>query len=325
METYGHDLSRLFDAFVEFVHRLPFYGRAVLCIDDAGVRAVVDQLQRPLLTYGLGEGADVRAVDVVALPGGRMQFIARRRSGPGVQPRSVPLPDLPITLNLAGEHNVRNALAAIGVAMELGLPDGAVQRALKEFAGVGRRFEQHGEFVCRESSGNGGGRFTLIDDYGHHPVEMAAVLSAARGAFPGRRLLLAFQPHRYSRTRDCFDDFVRVLRGFDAVLLTEVYPAGETPIAGADGRSLAAAVKAAGHAEPLYVPDVHALAQAIVATAHPGDVVVTMGAGSIGQVPRAVRELAEATASGASAGPLPSRPAIPWGTRLACLPDEGSA
>ena len=324
METYGHDLSRLFDAFVEFVHRLPFYGRAVLCSDDAGVRAVVDQLQRPLLTYGLGEGADVRAVDVVALPGGRMQFIARRRFGPGGQPRSVPLPDLPITLNLAGEHNVRNALAAIGVAMELGLPDGAVQRALKKFAGVGRRFEQHGEFVCRESSGNGGGRFTLIDDYGHHPVEMAAVLSAARGAFPGRRLLLVFQPHRYSRTRDCFDDFVRVLGGFDAVLLTEVYPAGEAPIAGADGRSLAAAMKAAGHAEPLFVPDVHALAQAIVATAHPGDVVITMGAGSIGQVPRAVRELAGATASGASAGPLPSRPAIPSGDRLAYSPDEGS-
>ena len=296
METYGHDLSRLFDAFVEFVHRLPFYGRAVLCSDDAGVRAIVGQLQRPLLTYGLGEDADVRAVDVVALPGGQMTFTVRRRTGPAGQPRSQPLPDLPITLNLAGEHNVRNALAAIGVAMELGLPDDAVQRALAKFAGVGRRFERHGEFACREASGNGGGNFTLIDDYGHHPVEMAAVLSAARGAFPGRRLLLAFQPHRYSRTRDCFDDFVRVLCGFDAVLLTEVYPAGEAPIAGADGRSLAAAMKAAGGIEPLFVPDVHALAQAVVATAHPGDVVIMMGAGSIGQVPRAVRELAGATA-----------------------------
>jgi len=293
METYGHDLSRLFDAFVEFVHRLPFYGRAVLCSDDAGVRAIIGQLQRPLLTYGLDDDADVRAVNVVALPGGQMQFIALRRTG---QPRSRLLPDLPITLNLAGEHNVRNALAAIGVAMELGLADDAVQRALQQFAGVGRRFERHGEFTCREASGNGGGHFTLVDDYGHHPVEMAAVLSAARGAFPGRRLLLAFQPHRYSRTRDCFDDFVRVLGGFDAVLLTEVYPAGEAPIAGADGRALAAAMKAAGSAEPLFVPDVHALAQAIAATAHPGDVVITMGAGSIGQVPRAVRELAGATA-----------------------------
>jgi UDP-N-acetylmuramate--alanine ligase len=285
MDTYGHDLSRLFDAFVDFVHRLPFYGRAVICGDDAGVHAIQPMLMRPLLTYGLNEGNDVRAVGVRALPGGRMRFSAQRRTG---QPRSRPLPDLDITLNLAGEHNVRNALAAIGVAVELGLDDAAVVRALEKFQGVGRRFERHGDFPCRD----GEGLFTLVDDYGHHPVEMAAVHAAARGAFPGRRLVLAFQPHRYSRTRDCFDDFVRVLSGFDAVLLTEVYPAGEAPITGADGRALCAAVREAGRVDPLlFVADVNALPPAITATAKPGDVVITMGAGSIGAVPRAVREL----------------------------------
>jgi UDP-N-acetylmuramate--alanine ligase len=239
-----------------------------------------------VLRYGLDEGADVRAVDVQALPGGRMQFVARRRTG---QPRSRPLPDLQVTLNLAGVHNVRNALAAIGVAMELEVPDDAVVRALGSFSGVGRRFESHGDLPCRD----GAGRFTLIDDYGHHPVEMAAVHDAARGAFPGRRLLLAFQPHRYSRTRDCFDDFVRVLASFDAVLLTEVYPAGEAPIAGADGRVLSAAVAraAAAGAPPIFVPEVSALAPAIVAAAAADDVVITMGAGNIAGVPKAVKTL----------------------------------
>ncbi|MBL8308379.1 MAG: UDP-N-acetylmuramate--L-alanine ligase [Rubrivivax sp.] len=265
METYGHDLGRLHAAFVEFLHRLPFYGRAVLCTDDAGVRAIVPQLQRPLTTYGLGEGADLCAVDVQALEGGRMRFTAREAG----------LPDLPVTLNLAGEHNVRNALAAIAVARELEVPDAPIARALAAFQGVGRRFQRCGELALPR-----GGQALVIDDYGHHPAEIAAVLAAARGAFPGRRLLLAFQPHRYTRTRDCFADFAAVLARFDAVLLTEVYPAGEAPIAGADGRALAAAVPGAR-----FVGGVAALPAALRDAARDGDVILNMGAGSIGGVP----------------------------------------
>ncbi len=266
METYGHDVQRLHAAFVEFLHRLPFYGRAVLCADDPGVQAILPALQRPVATYGFGEGVDLRALDVLALPGGQMRFMAREAE------RN----DLMVTLNLAGEHNVRNALAAIAVARELEVPDGPIVRALERFQGVGRRFQRWGEIALA-----GGGRATLIDDYGHHPAEMAAVLNAARGAFPGRRLLLAFQPHRYTRTRDCFADFVAVLSKFDAVLLTEVYPAGEAPIAGADGRTLAAAVGPA-----TFVDGVAQLPDAVRAAARDGDVVITMGAGSIGGVPR---------------------------------------
>ncbi len=271
METYGHSLARLHAAFVEFIHRLPFYGRAVLCSDDAGVRAVMQQLQRPITTYGLEAGADLQAVDVQALPGGRMQFVARQQDHA----------DLAVTLNLAGRHNVQNALAAIAVARELGLADAAAARALQAFAGVGRRFQRHGEVPAAA-----GGHFTLIDDYGHHPVELAAVLAAARGAFPGQRLVLAFQPHRYTRTRDCFADFVRVLQQADVVLISEVYPAGEAPIAGADGRSLAQAVPGAQ-----FVADVRALPQAVAQEARAGDVVITMGAGSIGHVPRELMQL----------------------------------
>jgi UDP-N-acetylmuramate--alanine ligase len=271
METYGHDIGRLRMAFVDFLHRLPFYGRAVLCVDDPGVRAIVPAVERPLLGYGLAEGAELRALDVAAVPGGQMRFTARR---PG-------LPALPVTLNLAGEHNVRNALAAIGVAMELGLPDDAVTRALAGFAGVGRRFTRWGDLTLA-----GGGRFTLVDDYGHHPVEIAAVLAAARGAFPGRRLVLAFQPHRYTRTRDCFTGFVDVLDRFDAVLLAEVYAAGEDPIPNADGRTLARAMTRA----PVFVERVEAMPAAIRAAARDGDVVITMGAGSIGGVPALLKE-----------------------------------
>jgi UDP-N-acetylmuramate--alanine ligase len=272
METYGHDLGRLRMAFVDFLHRLPFYGRAVLCGDDPGVRAVMPAVERPLLTYGLAEGAELRAHDVQALPGGRMRFVARRAGHA----------ELPVTLNLAGEHNVRNALAAIGVAQELGLAGDAVARALEHFAGVGRRFTRWGEIACTD----GRGRFTLIDDYGHHPTEMAAVLAAARGAFAGRRLVLAFQPHRYTRTRDCFTDFVDVLGQFDAVLLAEVYPAGEAPIPNADGRTLARAMTW----PPVFVEDIAALPGAILSVARDGDVVITMGAGSIGGVPALLKE-----------------------------------
>ena len=276
MDTYGHDLSRLRGAFVDFLHRLPFYGRAVLCTDDPGVRAILPLLQRPIVSYGLNEEADVRAVQVRALQGGRMVFTAQRRGAA----------DLPVTLNLAGVHNVCNALAAIAVAQELELPDAPVAQALAQFAGVGRRFTRHGELPSAD-----GGRFTLVDDYGHHPVEMAAVLAAARGAFAGQRLVLAFQPHRYTRTRDCFEDFVAVMGGFDAVLLTEVYPAGEAPIVGADGRALARALRVAGSVDPVYVDDVAALPAAIARAVRDGDVLITMGAGSIAQVPGQLEQL----------------------------------
>jgi UDP-N-acetylmuramate--alanine ligase len=282
MDTYGHDFARLKAAFVEFLHRMPFYGAAIVCGDDPGVRSILPMVSRPLVTYGLGEGAQVRAVDVQALPGGQMRFTCQRRNGDV-------LPDLQVTLNLPGEHNVRNALAAIAVATELELPDAPVVKALAEFTGVGRRFQRYGELPV--SAANGGGEFTLIDDYGHHPVEMAAVIAAARGAFPGRRLVLAFQPHRYTRTRDCFEDFVKVMGQADVVLLTEVYAAGEAPIVAADGRALTRALRVAGKVDPVFVDDVAALPEAIVAQARGGDVVICMGAGSIGAVPGKVLEL----------------------------------
>jgi len=270
METYGHDFERLKQAFVDFLHKMPFYGAAVVCGDDAGVQSILPALQRPVITYGFSEHNEVRAVDVHALPGGQMSFTAQRAGQA----------DLKITLNLAGRHNVLNALAAIAVASEIELPDAPIVAALEKFGGVGRRFQRYGELRAAD-----GGRFTLIDDYGHHPVEMAAVLAAARGAFPGQRLLLAFQPHRFTRTRDCFADFVRVLKQADGVLLADVYSAGEAPIAGADAASLAAA------SDATLVGQVTAMPAAIAATARDGDVVIVMGAGSIGAVPAQTVEL----------------------------------
>ncbi len=278
METYGHDFGRLQQAFVDFLHRMPFYGTAILCTDDAAVRAIVPQVTCPITSYGFEEGAEVRATEVRAL-GGHMQFTVQRRNG-------VALPDLAVELKLPGRHNVLNALAAIAVAVELNLPDAAVQRALANFKGVGRRFQRYGEVAAAA-----GGSFTLVDDYGHHPVEMAATLAAARGAFPDRRLVLAFQPHRYSRTRDCFEDFVKVIAQADVVLLTEVYAAGEAPIVAADGRSMARALRVAGRIEPQFVDHIAALPKAIKDTARDGDVVLCMGAGSIGAVPAQVLEL----------------------------------
>ena len=272
MDTYGHDLGRLKHAFVDFLHRMPFYGSAILCGDDPGVRSIVPLVSRPVVTYGLGEDVQVRAVDVQALPGGQMRFVVQRRNGTA-------LPDLPVTLNLPGEHNVRNALAAVAVATELELPDAPIVKALAGFTGVGRRFQRYGDVPAA-----GGGVFTLIDDYGHHPVEMAAVIAAARGAFPGRRLVIAFQPHRYTRTRDCFEDFVKVMGSADAVLLTEVYAAGESPIVAADGRSLARALRVAGKVDPVFVDDVADLPGVVLEQARGGDVVIAMGAGSIGGV-----------------------------------------
>jgi UDP-N-acetylmuramate--alanine ligase len=295
MDTYGHDFAKLKHAFVDFLHRMPFYGAAILCGDDPGVKSIIPLVSRPVVTYGLDEGMQVRAVNVQAMPGGRMQFTAQRRNG-------TVLPDLQITLNLPGEHNVRNALAAIAVATELELPDAPLVKALAEFTGVGRRFQRYGELPV--SAAQGGGAFTLIDDYGHHPVEMAAVLAAARGAFPGRRLVLAFQPHRYTRTRDCFEDFVKVMGTADAVLLTEVYAAGEAPIVAADGRSLARALRVAGKVDPVFVDEIDALPQVIAEQVRDGDVVISMGAGSIGAVPAKVVELL-------NGGPQPSLRAGP--------------
>ena len=289
METYGHDFSRLKGAFVDFLHRMPFYGVAILCTDDPAVRDIVPQVTCPITSYGFEEGAQVRALNVRAV-GGQMHFTVQRRNG-------VVLPDLEVVLNLPGRHNVLNALSAIAVAVELGIEDAAVQKALAEFKGVGRRFQRYGEVPVQ-----GGGTFTLVDDYGHHPVEMAATLAAARGAFPGRRLVLAFQPHRFSRTRDCFEDFVKVIALADAVLLAEVYAAGEAPIVAADGRSLARALRVAGKIEPLFVDDIADMPQVILDTARADDVVLCMGAGSMGAVPTKVLDLQQTSTQSVEEG-----------------------
>ena len=276
METYGHDFGRLKQAFVDFLNRLPFYGVAVLCQDDPNVREILPQVPKQVVRYGLTPDANIHAENIRA-EGGQMHFDAVRVNGSTSR--------LPITLNIPGMHNVLNALAAIGVATEVQVPDEAIVKALAEFKGVGRRFQRYGEIPLAA-----GGRFTLVDDYGHHPVEMAATLAAARGAFPGRRLVLAFQPHRYSRTRDCFEDFVKVLSGVDALLLADVYAAGEQPIVAADGRALARAVRVAGKVEPVFVEDIGQMPDMIREVARDGDVVLTMGAGSIGGVPAKVSQ-----------------------------------
>ena len=274
METYGHDFNNLKKAFVDFLHRMPFYGAAILCTDDAAIRDIIPLVTCPITSYGFDEGAQVRAVDVRAVEG-QMHFTVQRRNG-------VTLPDLAVVLNLPGRHNVLNALSAIAIAVELNVPDAAVQSALAEFKGVGRRFQRYGQVAV--PAAHGGGTFEVIDDYGHHPVEMAATIEAARGAFPGRRLVLAFQPHRYTRTRDCFEDFIKVIGTADSVLLAEVYAAGEAPIVAADGRSLARALRVAGKVEPVFVDDIVGMPQAILDNARDGDVVMCMGAGSIGAV-----------------------------------------
>jgi UDP-N-acetylmuramate--alanine ligase len=270
METYGHDFGKLKQAFVDFLQHLPFYGSAILCEDDRNLREIMPFVSKPIVRYGLAETAHVRAVEI-AHDGACMRFAVLR---PGSASR------LDVMLNLPGVHNVRNALAAIAVADEVGVPDEAIVKALAEFKGVGRRFQRCGE-IALES----GGSFTLVDDYGHHPAEMEATLAAARGAFPARRLVLAFQPHRYTRTRDCFEDFVKVLTTVDALLLAEVYPAGEAPIVAADGRALVRAIRVTGKLEPIFVEDIAEMPQRILDVARDGDVVVTMGAGSIGGVP----------------------------------------
>jgi len=268
MDTYQQDFARLKQAFVQFLQNLPFYGAAVLCADDAQVRAILPDVTKPVLTYGTGEDAMVRA-EAIEHDGGRMRFRALRKDAKPLE----------VVLNLPGRHNVLNSLAAITVATELGIKDPFIQKALAEFHGVGRRFQNYGQIKLERGS------FTLIDDYGHHPAEMAATIEAARGAFPGRRIVLAFQPHRYTRTRDLFEDFVRVLSSVDVLLLAEVYAAGEAPIVAADGRSLARALRVAGKVEPVFVEEIAEMPEAIRRAALERDVVITMGAGSIGGVP----------------------------------------
>ena len=277
MDTYEHSFDKLKTAFVDFVQQLPFWGMAVVCVDDANIREILPRITKPVMTYGFSPEARVRAINVVA-DHGQMHFTVQRVNGVTTE--------FDVTLNLPGKHYVLNALAAIAIASEVNVPDAAMIKALKEFKGVGRRFERYGEIKAPA-----GGTFTLIDDYGHHPVEMQAVIAAARGAFPDRRLVLAFQPHRFTRTRDCFEDFVKVLSSADAVLLTEVYPAGEAPIVAADGRALVRAVRVAGKVEPLFVETTAELPQAIINTVQADDVVIVMGAGSIGQVASLTRDL----------------------------------
>ena len=274
MDTYDHDFDRLKQAFIYFCQRLPFYGMAVMCVDDPNVRSILPQITKPITTYGFDESAQVRAVDA-RFENGQMHFRVMREG----------LADLDVMLNHPGMHNVLNALAAIAVATEVGAADAPIVKALAEFHGVGRRFQSHGELPAKS-----GGTFLLIDDYGHHPAEMAATLAAARGAFPGRRLLLVFQPHRYTRTRDCFEDFVRILSQTDALVLTEVYPAGESPIVAADGRALSRAVRVVGHVEPVFVEHVGELSANVLELVLDGDVVLVMGAGSIGQVAARIAE-----------------------------------
>ena len=274
METYDHDFNKLKQAFVEFTQRLPFYGVAVLCLDDPHVREIMPMISKPITTYGFHADANVRAIDARAVDG-HMRFTVMQEGYAPMQ----------ISLNQPGMHNVQNACAAITIARELGVADIDTQKALTEFNGVGRRFTRYGEIAFGGSDGKPAGHFALVDDYGHHPVETAATLAAARGAYPGRRLVLAFQPHRFTRTRDLFEDFVKVLSSTDALVLAEVYAAGEAPIVAADGRALAHALRVAGKVEPVFVEDIVEMPQTIMNLLRDGDVVITMGAGSISGVP----------------------------------------
>jgi UDP-N-acetylmuramate--alanine ligase len=268
LSTYGGDFQRLRQTFVEFLHHLPFYGLAVLCLDDPNVRDVLPELTRQVCSYGIdSDDADIRALNLQQR-GMQMHFEIRQAEHP----------PLAVVLNLPGRHNVLNALAAVAVARELGVDDSAIQHALETFAGIGRRFEVHGEIPVA------GGTVLLIDDYGHHPSEIAATLEAARHGWPERRLVVAFQPHRYSRTHDLLDDFAQVLVNADVLLITEVYAAGEAPISGADGRALCRAVRGRGRVDPVFVEDVETLPKVLNDLLQPGDVLLTLGAGSIGAV-----------------------------------------
>ncbi len=269
METYAHDFAKLKSAFVEFLEHLPFYGLAVLCADDANVREIMPRLSKPMMTYGFSEHAELRAINVRAADAKMLFSTVQQRDGR----------TLDIELNLPGMHNVLNAMSAIAIAREVGVTDENIKKALASFAGVGRRFQRYGDVKMAS-----GGAYTLIDDYGHHPVEMSATIAAARGAFPERRVLLAFQPHRFTRTRDLFEDFVRVLSTVDELVLADVYAAGESAIVAADGRALMRAIRVAGKIEPTFVDTADEIAAAVEARVRDGDVVITMGAGSVGGV-----------------------------------------
>lgn len=270
METYDHSFAKLKQAFVEFTQRLPFYGVAILCIDDANVREIMPSISKMITTYGFHADAEVRAVDAKAV-GSHMEFTVIQKG----------YADMAVRLNQPGMHNIQNACAAIAIARELDVDDAHTQKALQEFTGVGRRFTRYGDLPLPVGKGS----LTLVDDYGHHPVETAATISAARGAYPGRRLVLAFQPHRYTRTRDLFEDFVKVLSTTDVLVLADVYAAGELPIPAADGRSLAHALRVIGKTELVFVENIADMPETLLQLAKDGDVVVTMGAGSISNVP----------------------------------------
>ena len=269
METYEHDFEKLKQAFVNFTHRLPFYGQAMLCVDDPHVRAIIPNVTKPITTYGFAEDAQVRALNARA-NGLLMEFTVRQDG----------YPDTDFVLNQPGLHNVQNACSAIAIARELGIPDSATQQGLKEFRGVGRRFTRYGDVAIPS-----GGSFALVDDFGHHPLEMEVTMAAARAAYPGRRLVLAFQPHRYTRTRDLFEDFVKVLGKPDVLVLGDVYAAGEPRIVAADGRSLAHSLRVSGRIEPIFVENVNDMPATLMSVVRDGDVVMTMGAGSISGVP----------------------------------------
>ena len=269
MTTYGGDFNRLRQAFVDFLHHLPFYGLAVLCIDDPEVRGMLPEITRAAVTYGTRPEADVRAENI-RHRGVQTDFDVRLAAGDGFA----------VTLNMPGIHNVRNALAAIAVALELGVEPAAIQRALEGFEGIGRRFQ------AAECELPGGGLVLLVDDYGHHPREIAATLDAVQEGWPGRRVVLAFQPHRFTRTQEQFDDFVQVLSRADVLLLADVYPAGEQPIPGADGRALSRAIRLRGQVDPIFADPVGELPELLAAVVEPGDLVLTMGAGDIGAVAR---------------------------------------
>jgi UDP-N-acetylmuramate--alanine ligase len=269
METYDHDFSKLKQAFIDFTLRLPFYGVAILCLDDANVREIMPSITKTIVTYGFHEDAEVRAIDAKAV-GEKMQFTVIQKGYANMQ----------VSLNQPGMHNVQNACAAIAIAREVGVDDEATKKALNEFTGVGRRFTRYGEIALENR-----GSFALVDDYGHHPVEMAATLAAARGAYPNRRIVLAFQPHRYSRTRDLFEDFVKVMSSADVVVLSEVYPAGEEPIVAADGRALTRALRVSGKVEPLFVEHIQDMPENLIRILRDDDVLIVMGAGTISAVP----------------------------------------
>jgi UDP-N-acetylmuramate--alanine ligase len=268
LSTYGGDFQQLRQTFVEFLHHLPFYGLAVMCLDDAQVRDVLPEITRQVRTYAIEtQAADVRALNI-RQHGLQMHFDVHQEG----------YAHLPVVLNMPGNHNVLNALAAIAIARELDVDDASMQRALETFAGIGRRFQVNAEVPVA------GGSLLFVDDYGHHPREIAATLAAARNGWPQRRLVTVFQPHRYSRTHDLFDDFAQVLVNSDLLLITEVYAAGEDPVAGADGRALCRAVRGRGRVEPVFVEDVENLAEVLSGLLQAGDLVLTLGAGSIGAV-----------------------------------------